>query len=409
MKRFACFAAAAVLAFGCFARYTTAQGTDHPAGKIVVPESSIVRPEDAGRRAHTNIEIFVPDNEKEPGSAPSGETPASLACIYQLVPQVTGCPIKGTTQNPSGGSRAIGIVDAYDAPTIENDLGVFSTQFNLAPCTTENGCFTKVYASGTKPPENGDWALEMSLDVEWAHAMAPNAKIILVEAASQSAGDLLKAEDVASAAISAAGGGEVTNSWGFNEASQETTADSHFTTAGIVYFAAAGDTGGVVSYPSASPNVVSAGGTTVNRSGGDFTTETAWSDAGGGPSKYEPRPSDQDVIQSIVGSVRGTPDISFDGNPSSGVSIYDSTRYLIYKNWIVVGGTSVSSPSLAGIVNAAGSFNDSANAELTLIYNNYTNANYFRDITSGKNTKYSCVVGWDYCSGVGSALTYTDK
>src|ERR1700683_4418012 len=104
MKRFAYFAGAAIVALGCFAGRTPAQEVQQRTGKIVVPESSIVRPEDAGRRAHTNLLIFVPDDDKAPGSAPSGETPASLACVYQLVPQVTGCPIKGTTQNPSGAS-----------------------------------------------------------------------------------------------------------------------------------------------------------------------------------------------------------------------------------------------------------------------------------------------------------------
>src|SRR5207248_4002947 len=124
--------------------------------------------------------------------------------------------------------------------------------------------------------------------------------------------DLFKAVDVASGITNAQ---EVSMSWGSGEFSGEAANDGHFTHSGIVYFAASGDSGGATIYPGVSPNVVSAGGTRINRSGGVFISETGWSGSGGGPSKYEPRPAFQSALQSIVGAKRGVPDYSFDADP----------------------------------------------------------------------------------------------
>src|SRR6266851_2988910 len=355
---------------------------------VVVPESTIERPEDVGLRAHTN-HMIRDERRGGGGSSPSGETPASLRAVYNL---------------PStGGGGVIAIVDAFDYPTAENDLNVFSTQFGLPACTTANGCFKKVFASGVQPRTNCGWAQEAALDIEWAHAMAPGARIILVEAASNSFANLFAAVDVASNLVASGGGGEVSMSWGGSEFSTEANSDSHFTTNGVVYFAASGDTGGATIYPGVSPSVVSAGGTTINRdSSGNFVSETGWSGSGGGPSKYEPRPSYQDGIATIVGTQRGAPDFSFDADPNSGVSVYDTTRCQGQSGWLVFGGTSVASPSLAGIVNLAGHFNASSVAELTTIYGNLGNATDFRDITSGTAGSFTCAVGWDFVTGVGS-------
>src|SRR6266511_2421164 len=243
-----------------------------PQHLLMVPETTVERLEDISINAHTNHLIMVRPNFT--GSAPSGETPQSLRPVYNL---------------PSaGGSQVIAIVDAYDYPTAENDLNVFSQQFGLPPCTTANGCFQKVFASGSKPRSNCGWAQEAALDIEWAHAMAPNARIILVEAKSNSFSDLFQAVDVASSIATAQ---EVSMSWGGSEFSSEASNDGHFTHQGIVYLAASGDTGGATIYPGVSPNVVSAGGTRINRNAsGDFLSETGWSGSGGGPSKYEFRP-----------------------------------------------------------------------------------------------------------------------
>src|SRR5271165_521139 len=199
-------------------------------GKVLVPDSSIEKPLDVGRFAHTNIRVFLPDQllrspqlSGPPYAGYAYETPASLACLYGLVTAVTGCNPNTATKVPTGGARMIAIVDAYDAPNAASDLAKFSTQFGLPAAS-----FQVVYASGTKPAYNMGWEFEESLDVQWAHAMAPSAKIVLVEAASNSFADLLTAEDVASSLVNAAGGGEVSNSWGGGEFQGENSYDSHF-------------------------------------------------------------------------------------------------------------------------------------------------------------------------------------
>jgi subtilase family serine protease len=232
--------------------------------------------------------------------------------------------------------------------------------------------------------------------------MAPNAKLVLVEAASSSYTDLMAAEDMASKMVNAAGGGEVSNSWGGSEFSGERAYDSHFVKAGVVFLASAGDYPGT-SYPSTSPNVVATGGTTVRRnpSTAAFVGEAAWDNAGGGISLIEPRPTYQTKISSIVGNYRGVPDLSFNSNPVTGVWIYDTN----VGGWTIVGGTSVASPALAGILNLAGSFYTSSNAELTAIYGKLGVATSFTDVASGycgPYGGYTAGEGWDLCTGVGT-------
>jgi subtilase family serine protease len=319
---------------------------------------------------------------------------------------VAGCNPNIATANPTGGSRAIAIVDAYDDPNALNDLRKFSTQFGL-PAPN----LTVVYASGVRPPLDpsgtGGWELEESLDIEWAHAMAPNAKIILVEAASNSFANLFAAVDVASSRVAAAGGGEVSNSYGGSEFSTETSFDSHFKRAGIVYFASTGDSPGT-EYPSVSPFVVAAGGTSTTRNvaTGGFVKEVAWQDEGSGISKYEPRPAYQNAVATIVGTRRGTPDLSFDSASATPVWVYATLPFQA-GGWYFVFGTSVASPSLSGIVNSAAHFYASTAVELTTVYANRANAAYYRDITAGMGNcgPYGglyTAVGYDLCTGVGS-------
>jgi subtilase family serine protease len=371
-------------------------------GKVFTPDSSIERPADLGKRAHTNIHVFLPTEPMRnaqpfgpPFSGYAYEAPASLACVYHLATAVAGCNPNTVTKNPTGGAKMIAIVDAYDAPNAASDLAAFSTQFALPAAS-----FQVVYASGTKPAYDAGWEIEESLDVQWAHAMAPNAKIVLVEAASNSFTDLMTAEDVASKMVNAAGGGEASNSWGGSEFSGETSYDSHFVKANVVFFASSGDSPGTI-WPGTSPNVVSAGGTTVRRnpSTGNFMSELPWDSAGGGVSAVEARPSYQNGI-TVVGNFRGVPDLSFDSNPITGVWVLVSDQ----GGWYIVGGTSVASPSLAGVINSAGSFAASTDAELTTIYGNRTNTADFRDISGGycgPYAGYSGVAGWDFCTGVG--------
>lgn len=364
-------------------------GRQHAA--VLIPDTSIERAEDIGVRAHTNHLIRF-EGKPGGGGSPSGETPASLRAVYKL-PSI-------------GGSGVIAIVDAFDYPTAENDLNVFSSQFGLPACTTANGCFKKVFASGTQPRANCGWAQEAALDIEWAHAMAPNAKIVLVEAASSSFANLFAAVDVATSAVLSSGSrGEVSMSWSGSEFSSEATNDSHFQNDGVVYFASSGDTGGVNGYPSVSPFVVSAGGTRVNRdNNGNFVSETGWSGSGGGPSAFEPKPLYQSGVAGTDVTNRSAPDFSFDADPQTGVSVFDSTSCQGLSGWLVFGGTSVSSPSLAGVVNLAGHFAVNSTSELSTIYGNYTNTNDFRDILTGTAGSFSAKAGYDFVTGVGSPI-----
>jgi kumamolisin len=352
-----------------------AQGQGQAHAPIQIPDSSVEQPGERGVAAHTNHLIRI--GPEAVGTAPRGETPSSIASVYSLT--------------NLAGAGVIVIVDAFHYPTALNDFNVFASQFGLPqepstdPLDPNNQRFQVVYASGSKPRSNCGWAQEAALDIEWAHAMAPNAKIVLVEAATNSFANLFQAVDVAS---SIANTQEVSMSWGGSEFSSEAGYDGHFTHGGIVYFAASGDTGGATIYPGVSPNVVSAGGTRINRdASGTFVNETGWSGSGGGPSKYESRPAYQNIIQTIVGGKRGVPDYSFDADPSTGVSVYDSTSCSGNSGWLVFGGTSVSSPSLAGIVNSAGS-NTSSAAELAMLYQGVSNngstidSAFFRDPTA---------------------------
>src|SRR6516165_7306334 len=273
-------------------------------GRVISPQSNIERSGDVGFRAHTNVELMIPSGSG-PSTSPApgfvAETPASLGCVYFLVStRISGCSPTTATLDPSGGSKVIAIVDAFDDPNAATDLATFSIQFGLPAAN-----FSKVFASGVKPPQDptGGWELEESLDIEWAHAMAPSARIILVEAASNSLSNLLAAETVAANLVAAAGGGEVSNSWGSGEFSGETSFDSRFIKSGVVFFASTGDSPGT-EWPSVSPNVVAAGGTTISRNPSTFAfiTERPWALTGGGRSLFESIPTYQTSLTSIVGS-----------------------------------------------------------------------------------------------------------
>lgn len=378
-------------------------------GHIMTPKSSMAKPGDAGKIYHTHLQIFVPDSGNPDMGPPfpgfAFETPASIACLYGLAPHVHGCNPNTVLINPTGGKGTIAIVDAFDDPNAAADLAFFSQQFGLP-----NPTFEVVYANGTKPDVDptGGWEAEESLDIEWAHAMAPKAKIVLVEAASPSGNDLFGAVLVASNLVAAQGGGEVSNSWGGSEFDQEAQLDFVFEMPGVIFFASTGDAPGT-QYPSTSPDVVAAGGTTTARSPftGDFLYELPWAEAGGGPSEFEPRPHYQNGITKVVGDTRGVPDMSFDSNPDTGVWVWDSNPLQGQPSagWLIVGGTSVASPSLAGIVNSTGRLLNSSDAELSLIYHNLRNPFAFNDIKFGYCGPYAGFLaepGWDFCTGVGS-------
>ena len=304
-----------------------------------------------------------------------------------------------------GAGTTISIVDAYNDPTIASDLSTFSSNFGLPAATF-------VEHKIGSPSTNGDWAVEISLDVEWAHAIAPQATILLVEATTNSMTNLMSAVSYATSSSTPTTLGipkvvALSMSWGGSESSSQTAYDTTFSSAlssGIVCFASAGDTGGEVIYPASSPYVVGVGGTTLNlNSAGGVSSETAWSDSGGGPSTVENEPAYQlNYGVQGTGGYRGVPDVSYDADPNTGVLVYDSTPYNGESGWWDVGGTSAGSPQWAAI-QSLGLSSGNANFYADAASVNYPS--YFRDITSGSNGPHSAGPGYDLVTGLGSPLT----
>jgi len=313
-----------------------------------------------------------------------------------------------------GAGQTIAIVDAYDHPNIESDLAVFNSTFGLPSCTTLNGCFRKVYASGFRPRTNAGWALEIALDVEWAHAIAPAAKILLVEAASNSFSDLLYAVDTAVRQ----GASVVSMSWGGGEFPSEPSYDSHFMVTGVTFTASAGDSGNGGEYPAASPYVVSVGGTRLQvDAAGNYISETAWSGSGGGLSSYETEPWYQGTygIPNNPNFKRGIPDVAYDGDPNTGFPVYDSVKTQGQSGWFQVGGTSAGAPQWAALFAIANSMRaaqgrsplSSAHTSLYAIGGEVR----YNDVTGGSNGSCGAVcttgVGYDYVTGFGSPRANT--
>lgn len=400
-----------------------------------------------------------------------GETPASLSCIYGLTSYVPGCTISGTCLVPQGGSGTIAVIEGADDPDAYNELTQFSAQFNLTPlnqCSTPPAppnppCFQKYYASSLTSCAVGSAPsaveiVEPEIDMEWAHAMAPNANIYMIETDGWDFDTLINGIQCANRLL-AQSGGIVSLSASFPEnqtglGPNELSYDSYFQIPGIIYITSSGDFSAPARYPSSSPYVISAGGTMINRdSSGNYLNQVAWNNTGptaircdkppcrtgvsGGPSAYEPRPSYQNTVQKIVGTMRGTPDISF---VAQGVDVFccsftanlqccNNPNYTAsssfracqnlgtsvcptsgYGLWVLTGGTSLASPALAGIINSSQSGATTSAEELSIIYNsalkNY-HANW-TDIIFGNNG-YPALQGYDFTTGLGVPRGYGGK
>jgi len=337
-----------------------------------------------------HVLFHIKETSNKPVVVPTGLSPASIKKIYNLP--------------SSGGKGTIAIVDAYNDPMLVKDLTIFDTEYGLPACSTANGCLTMHTMSPFLSTDQG-WALEESLDVEWAHAIAPNAKILLVMAKSSGGQDLLNA--VAYAAKQK-GVVAVSMSWGADEFAGESFYDSYFTTkisTPITFFASSGDSGNGVLWPAVSTNVVGVGGTSLHFTGNTFTGETAWSESGGGVSAYETEPLYQSQFNiAATNGMRAVPDTSFDADPSTGVAVYDSFGYDGQSGWFQVGGTSLGSPVWAAIRSLGSNFTASS-----LYTDALASPTDFRDIVSGSNG--SCAVycaagtGYDYITGLGIPLT----
>jgi len=329
--------------------------------------------------------------------APSGVTPAEIKKIYNLP--------------ATGGKGTIALIDAYEDPNIESDLAVFDKRFNLPACTTANGCFEK-HAMATSTASNSAWAMEVSLDVEWAHAIAPTAKILLIEAKTQSGANLLGAIDYAASRKDVVA---ISMSWGGAEFSDELSYDAHFAhtaNPAAAFFAASGDNGAGASWPASSPNVIGVGGTALAfASSGALIAESAWPGSGGGVSAYEKEPAWQAAYKiSKANGMRAVPDVSYDAAPASGYPIYvtTGTGSKAKGAWDTVGGTSAGAPQWAAIQALGGTITP---AKLYTDKASTGTLSYFRDITSGANgdCKYYCDARkrYDYVTGLGSPLTIT--
>ncbi len=304
----------------------------------------------------------------------------------------------------TGGNGTIAIIDAYDDPTIQNDFNIFSQQYGLPTATTTNFEIHKMKTTIQNATISG-WDFEECLDVEWAHAIAPNAKILFVEAVSNSNNHLYAAVDYARGRSDVVA---ISMSWGGSESSAESTEDSHFISSyGAAFFASAGDSGTGVEYPAASPNVTGVGGTNLYfNSLGQLTAEIAWSGSGGGLSQYETEPGYQSTYGVVsANGFRAVPDVSYNSGSNSiaYVSVYD-----IYQGgWNGAYGTSAGAPQWAAI-HALDTTAINSNF-YTVAANSVAYSTTFRDITSGTNGTpgfyTTATTKYDYVTGLGSPLT----
>ena len=271
-----------------------------------------------------------------PGT-PAGFSPAQIQAAYG-VNQIAFDSAGGTVAG-NGAGQTIALIEEYYDPYVLSNLNTFDSQFGLSAPPS----FTQYVQTGLQSNNTG-WALETSLDVESAHAIAPDANIVVVEAApGPSLNPLQNLLDAVDFARGLSGVSVVSMSWGTSEFSGETSNDSTFLTpsnhSNVAFVASSGDSS-VVDYPSASPNVLSVGGSSLTlSSNGSYGAETEWSGSGGGNSSYEPEPLYQGLVQSSGN--RTTPDIAWDANPSTGVAVYDSVGGY---GWVQLGGTSVGAP-----------------------------------------------------------------
>lgn len=347
------------------------------------------------------------DAEPMAGTAdPGGFTPAQIRHAFGF-DQVF---FNGGTIVGDGTGQTIAIVNAFHNPNTAADLAAFNAYFGLpAPPS-----FTQVDQNGgtSYPATSPAWALETSLDVQWAHAFAPGANILLVEANSANFNDLTAAVNYARGV---AGVSVVSMSWGAAEWSGESFYNSTFTTpvghAGVTFFGAAGNSGGPGVFPAYSPNVVAVGGTTLTLNGSNnIVSESAWSGSGGGVSQFQTQPTWQNGVVTQSATMRVMPDVSFNANPNSGVPVYDTFNNSPGTPWSKVAGTSFATPSWAALVAVANQGRSLASLPVfdttALMTKIYTMASTnFNDVTTGSSAgtiPQAAGVGYDAVTGRGT-------
>ena len=340
-------------------------------------------------KVRTDIRPLTASQAAAPLATVSGLGPSQLQSAYKL-PSAT-----------AGSGQTIAIVDAMDDPTVEADLGTYRSQFGLSACTTANGCFRKVDQNGgtSFPAVDSGWALEISLDVDMASAICPNCHILLVEASSASFANLGTAVNRAATM----GANAISNSYGGSD--QRESSSSPYNHPGIAVTASSGDNGFGVSYPASSKFVTAVGGTTlITASNSRGWTETVWNGAGSGCSRFQTQISGQANANTGCRR-RAVADVSAVADPNTGVAVFDSTPFQNQSGWFVVGGTSASSPIIAGVFALAGN----AGASTTMSPNfPYSHTSSLFDVTSGNNGSCNpsqlCTAraGWDGPTGLGT-------
>ncbi|MBV9097643.1 MAG: S8 family serine peptidase [Frankiaceae bacterium] len=319
-------------------------------------------------------------------SAPVGLVPADLRSAYAL-------------PTARGSGRTVAIVDAYDDPTAEQDLGLYRTEFKLPACTTANGCFRKVGQSGAAvPAPDPGWAQEISLDLDMVSAVCPQCHVLLVEASSASQANLGAAVDTAARL----GADAISNSYGGADAS-DSTYGRYYHHAGVAVTASSGDSGYGVSYPASSRWVTAVGGTSLRRvHTRRGWQETAWSGAGSGCAGSNAAPYQSSATTQCTR--RAVADIAAVADPATGVAVYDSYSFEGTGGWLTFGGTSVSAPIIAAVFALAG--NTAEVADGSYVWKHH--AGGVNDVTSGSNGSCStarwCTArrGWDGPTGWGT-------
>jgi subtilase family serine protease len=353
---------------------------------------------------------------------PTGFTPTQILKAYGF----TNVTLPGGAK-PIGTGETIAIIDSGNAPTITADLKAFDAQFGIPDppsfrIVNQNG----QSAAGQLPPTDLEGSVETSLDVEWAHAIAPGANILLVEATALDLGDMLTANMYAA---KQPGVVVVSNSWGGPEFLGETAADFAMTTpaghAPVQFVFSAGDSGAPASYPAVSPNVLAVGGTSLKLTASNtIASEVVWNDGpgdagGGGESgmtisgyplegvpnyQYQDTASNAGVLSTLTG--RGTPDVSYVSDPNTGFPVRDSAAFGAATPWEEVGGTSDAAPQWSALIAIADQGRAlSGKAALSNIQSVVYKlpASDFHDIVSGTNGNLAGP-GYDLASGLGSPV-----
>jgi subtilase family serine protease len=343
---------------------------------------------------------------------PKGYGPADLDAAYGLGPAIRA---------GAGTGETVAIVDGNDDPSAEADLAVYRSTYGLPACTTANGCFRKVNQTGQAAPlpgVDGGWAIEISLDLDAVSAACPSCHILLVESDTASPFDAGIAEDTAVALGAVA----VSNSYSIAEGSDVLGLAGHYDHPGVAITAASGDLGYSLAapFPADLPSVTAVGGTTLTPGrGGRGWTETAWAAnakgdaAGSACSAWVAKPAwqhDRDCPGRTIA------DISADADPATGYAVYDTTPNPdnLPPGWMVIGGTSASTPFIAGVYALAGP-TAIAHGPAGL----YAHAGAFHDVVGGNNsfpgascpdTSYLCtaVRGYDAPTGLGTPNTPTN-